>query len=67
MDSWQKEIIDKLRVFVNQYPPSTYPKIGEVEVEIQINSKEAYTLLNIAEQWAMYSSPIILIDPKERK
>ncbi len=68
MNSWQKEVIENLQNFVNQYPPSTILEKAEAEVQMGINSREAYVLLSIVEQWAKSNLPMIVVEPsKEAK
>lgn len=58
MDNWQVDTIKKLRNFVNVSPP-TAELLGGNEVYIKMNSREAYVLLNICEQWIKLTHPLL--------
>ncbi len=56
MDSWQKNIGDKLSVFLDIKSID-----GPEEVRIDINQKEAYVLLKALEDQQRYLNPLLVL------
>ncbi len=61
MDSWQRNTVKMLQDFVDTYPPGRVVRSGEEAVQINITVGEAYTLLNICEQWEKLSHPLLAV------
>ena len=57
MDDWQNYLYKKLRDFVGKVPETV---VGE-EVQIRINSREAYVLMKALEDQQRYLNPLIKI------